>query len=364
MSADHIVGKAVLFGDLSLLDEPEEFPGVVVSCSREVLRAAKRLPMQEEVALVPVSELEELKEAKRKLAPTHIYGTPDEILAGKGEPVSLPGAMAELKAERDANVLLESEVRELERRTELEKEVALLKDENVRYARFLNESGFTEFRLIERAQELEWELNYAALCVAENETLREALRTQGKEAQVSLVDRVREAEESARALRRSHAEKIGENAALRSEIERWRTATAKLRDAAEESGRVANEQAARAEAEAAKLQAQLDASCNSEELRQIRAELARVKDEVSEARKAWLGDDYGHLTLGDALAKLRADHDAEFAALRADKERLDYLIAMFDAYGQIDGLDFGCGMTRDEIDVAMAREAMKGGANE
>lgn len=160
----------------------------------------------------------------------------------------------EQNAERDANVLLESEVRELERRTELEKEVALLKDENVRYARFLNESGFTEFRLIERAQELEWELNYAALCVAENETLREALRTQGKEAQVSLVNRVREAEEDARALRRSYAEKIGENAALRSEIERWRVATAKLRDAAEETGRVANEQIARAEARVAELE--------------------------------------------------------------------------------------------------------------
>ena len=307
MSADHIVGKAILFGDLSLLNEPEEFPGVVVSCSREVLRAAKRLPMQEEVALVPVSELEELKEAKRRLAPTHIYGTPDEILAGKGEPVSLSGAMAELKAERDANVLLESEVRELERRTELEKEVALLKDENVRYARFLNESGFTEFRLIERAQELEWELNYAAFCVAENETLREALRTQGKEAQVSLVNRAREAEEDARALRRSYAEKIGENAALRSEIERWRTATVKLRDGADEAARVANEQLARAEAELAELQAQLDSSCNAEELRQARHNLASVRADRH------------------SLILERELEQHELAALRRDKERLDWL---------------------------------------
>ena len=173
--------------------------------------------------------------------------------------------------------------RELERRTELEKEVALLKDENVRYARFLNESGFTEFRLIERAQELEWELNYAALCVAENETLREALRTQGKEAQVSLVNRVREAEEDARALRRSYAEKIGENAALRSEIERWRVATAKLRDAAEESGRVANEQMARAEQRVAELEAwqAREASAQVEG----EAEIARLVEQVASLMK-------------------------------------------------------------------------------
>ena len=37
------------------------------------------------------------------------------------------------------------------------------------------------------------------------------------------------------------------------EIERWRTATAKLRDASEEAGRVANEQLARADAELAAL---------------------------------------------------------------------------------------------------------------
>jgi hypothetical protein len=57
--SDYIRGKAILFGDLALLEEPEEFPGVVVQCTREVLRDVKRLPMAEDVALVPVSDLEE-----------------------------------------------------------------------------------------------------------------------------------------------------------------------------------------------------------------------------------------------------------------------------------------------------------------
>lgn len=46
---------------------------------------------------------------------------------------------------------------------------------------------------------------------------------------------------------------LAELDAAREEIERWRTATAKLRDASEEAGRVANEQLARADAELAAL---------------------------------------------------------------------------------------------------------------
>ena len=44
---------------------------------------------------------------------------------------------------------------------------------------------------------------------------------------------------------------------------------------------------------------------------QQQAELARLRAEVSEARRAWLGDDYGHLPLIEALEKFRSDSDAE-----------------------------------------------------
>ncbi len=37
---------------------------------------------------------------------------------------------------------------------------------------------------------------------------------------------------------------------------------------------------------------------------------------VHEARRAWLGDDYAHLEIGDALAKLRANTEAELASER------------------------------------------------
>ena len=40
-------------------------------------------------------------------------------------------------------------------------------------------------------------------------------------------------------------------------------------------------------------------------------ELARLRAEVREARRAWLGDDYGHLPLIEALEKFRSDSDAQ-----------------------------------------------------
>ena len=45
--------------------------------------------------------------------------------------------------------------------------------------------------------------------------------------------------------------------------------------------------------------------------RTLETELAHLRAEVSEARRAWLGDDYGHLPLIEALEKFRSDSDAE-----------------------------------------------------
>jgi len=65
----------------------------------------------------------------------------------------------------------------------------------------------------------------------------------------------------------------------------------------------------------------------------------QLRAEVSEARRAWLGDDYGHLPLIEALEKFRSDSDAQSDradvlyqrscevehALRAEVERLNAL---------------------------------------
>jgi hypothetical protein len=45
-------------------------------------------------------------------------------------------------------------------------------------------------------------------------------------------------------------------------------------------------------------------------------EVDRERGEVAQARKAWLGDDYGHLSLYEALEKLREDLDTARADIR------------------------------------------------
>jgi hypothetical protein len=48
--------------------------------------------------------------------------------------------------------------------------------------------------------------------------------------------------------------------------------------------------------------------------------LSALRKEISQARRAWLGDDYGHLPLIEAMEKFRVDHDAELERLRTQYE--------------------------------------------
>ena len=72
----------------------------------------------------------------------------------------------------------------------------------------------------------------------------------------ALRARVAELEEKAERYRLTTLRQDARVAELEAEIERWRTATAKLRDGAEEAGRVANEQVARAEARVKELESE------------------------------------------------------------------------------------------------------------
>ncbi len=79
-----------------------------------------------------------------------------------------------------------------------------------------------------------------------------------------------------------------------------------------------------------------------DECEKLETELAQLRAEVSEARRAWLGDDYGHLPLIEALEKFRSDSDAESERadvlyqrscevehkLRAEVERLKGALAL------------------------------------
>ena len=55
------------------------------------------------------------------------------------------------------------------------------------------------------------------------------------------------------------------------------------------------------------------------------AELISLRAEVRQARKAWLGGDYDHLPLIEAMEKFRNDRENEFEAVKADCERLQHL---------------------------------------
>jgi chromosome segregation ATPase len=55
------------------------------------------------------------------------------------------------------------------------------------------------------------------------------------------------------------------------------------------------------------------------------AELTHLRAEVRQARKAWLGGDYDHLPLIEAMEKFRNDRENEFDAAKADCERLQHL---------------------------------------
>lgn len=96
---------------------------------------------------------------------------------------------------------------------------------------------------------------------------------------------------------------------LNREIERWRTATAKMRDAMEESARVAN--AELAEATRSGTQWQLDAEKYQRENDALRCEMMDLKAEIRAARKEWIGDDFDHLPLGQAIGAMRAQITAE-----------------------------------------------------
>lgn len=79
-----------------------------------------------------------------------------------------------------------------------------------------------------------------------------------------------------------------------SEIERWRVATAKLRDAAEETGRVANEQIARAEARAAELEAEMERNAwtispamAQARIEQLAARVAELERDIADITEVW-----------------------------------------------------------------------------
>lgn len=50
----------------------------------------------------------------------------------------------------------------------------------------------------------------------------------------------------------------------------------------------------------------------------LAAEVRRLREEIRQARRAWLGDDYGHLPLIDAMEKYRNDTDARVEKLKSD----------------------------------------------
>ena len=189
-----------------------------------------------------------------------------------------------------------------------------------------------------------WEANYIEEAIREFEAVKcELLRQVDRlmkeldEAQ-SVTVQVEAERSDLRALRARVAE-------LEAEIERWRTATAKLRDGADEAARVANEQLARIEARAELWKGERDAiAADADRLREQKEEVLQ-RAELAEARAALARHTAGHF--GDANEMIepadpfpcrsdlrRKGTDYRSApAKHPDSERLAFVFAHFGTFG-------------------------------
>ena len=89
-----------------------------------------------------------------------------------------------------------------------------------------------------------------------------------------------------------------------------------------------------------------------EEVEQREGDLARVTAERDAAIAAQ--ERMVHQSIETAM-QMRENTDAELAALRRDRARLEFLFELFAKRGQIDGLDF-MNLARAELDAAMAKK--------
>jgi predicted nucleic acid-binding Zn-ribbon protein len=93
----------------------------------------------------------------------------------------------------------------------------------------------------------------------------------------------------------------------------------------------------------------------------LRARVAELQAEIKKGRSAWLGDDYAHLALAEAMEKYRNEANDRIAELERDRARLDWLDNKLDyelmitVFGKSVGLesDGGPRELRSAIDAAM-----------
>jgi FtsZ-binding cell division protein ZapB len=131
---------------------------------------------------------------------------------------------------------------------------------------------------------------------------------------------------------------LGENSHLRADrtynhecINRLASATGALGESSEKVVDIALSTINRLRAEVTELQDRLDTSMDHhlkyrdylrEDLSTAHSENEQLKEEINQARRAWLGDDYGHLPLIEAMEKFRNDREAEFNKLESDYNQL------------------------------------------
>ena len=106
---------------------------------------------------------------------------------------------------------------------------------------------------------------------------------------------------------------------LRAEVERWQTVAATMSQEREHNANEASR--LRAENERLTEQLRIESAASAHALHwaeKAEAELMSLRAEVRQARKAWLGGDYDHLPLIEAMEKFRNDRENEFDAAEAE----------------------------------------------
>jgi len=155
--AEYLTGKLIIAGDVDL-DEGEIAPGVFIAIQREILRAVKVLPMYQQVAVVPVDDLAQLR-AEIASVTAELQAAKDWILNDSKTIGELRSDLASLRVSYEQNA---------HQCVELNRDLARVTAQR-------DDCGTALSREIQKADSITYDLTALRASVAELESQRDAM---------------------------------------------------------------------------------------------------------------------------------------------------------------------------------------------